>query len=132
MGEAKRKKLLDPNYGKPRFDPDDPNWVLSDEWDLQDNFRGTLASCLCCVGIESRSHFLARMQKSINLEFFFPPDFADPPDDIEFRRYSAIAQREGHIEIHQSQPDCSPEQMEAIEDMGERWTISYSPRKPRS
>ncbi|BAY67210.1 hypothetical protein NIES22_73730 (plasmid) [Calothrix brevissima NIES-22] len=109
MGEAKRRKKLDANYGKPKFDPDLPNWVLEDEWDTQDALKGqTLADCLACVGIETAKHFRERLQKAVDDDFVFAPDFQNSPNDDEFNRVKAIATHTGEISIQ------------------ERWLIKYS------
>ncbi|HEY9799261.1 MAG TPA: hypothetical protein V6D25_02800 [Leptolyngbyaceae cyanobacterium] len=112
MGESKRRKLLDPNYGLPNFDPDLPNWVLEDDWDTEDTLKGqTLTSCLACIGIETAKHFKERLESAVENDFVFLPDFQDSPNDDEYNRLKAIASRTGEILVN------------------ERWLIKYSPSK---
>lgn len=111
MGEAKRRKLSKPNYGKPKFDPNLPNWVIDDEYDSQDPLAGTLDSCLTCAGVETKQHFAERLEKAVESDSVFLPSFSTPPNDEEYNRLRAIAVRTGEILVE------------------ERWTIKYSPEK---
>ena len=111
MGESKRRKLLDPNYGKPAFNPESSDWLISDEYDAEDPSSGTLKDCLCRADVESVESFIERYKQATKEGFFFLPDFSEPPNDEEYNRSKKIAMHNGKVCVN------------------ERWTIEYSPER---